>query len=237
MSRSEIRLEELRSLEEQEKARWIFDTVWPKKGTDTEITPNLLQAMVHNGAYLLGVFSGEQIIGASFGFSSIQGEKHLHSHLTGLLDEFRDSGTGYEMKRHQWYWAKKKGYASITWTFDPLIRRNARFNINKLGADVVSYHENFYGNFMPDTLNSGDESDRLLVRWDLSTESPTAREKLETSWKPVTIALPEDIVSIRQSDQKKSKEWRLKVREEFKAAFADGKKVIGFSSDNEYLLA
>ncbi len=217
-------------------ARWIFDTVWPKKEAGSEITPNLLQAMVHNGAYLAGAFSGDQIVAASFGFASIHGEKHLHSHMTGAVEGFRGSGVGNALKQHQWLWAKERGYSSITWSFDPLVSRNARFNINKLGVEIVSYHENFYGSFMADALNAGDESDRLLARWDLSPAAPASREPRVAQPSSTVIQVPIDIVAIRSSDPIKSKEWRLKVRAEFVRALADGKKTVGFSSDCEYIL-
>ena len=42
----------------------------------------------------------------------------------------------------------------IAWTYDPLIRRNAYFNLVKLGARPVEYLRNFYG-VMDDMINGG----------------------------------------------------------------------------------
>ena len=61
----------------------------------------------------------------------------------------------------------------IAWTYDPLIRRNAYFNLVKLGARPTEYLRNFYG-VMDDAINIGTETDRVLVRWDLL--SPLAAE-------------------------------------------------------------
>ena len=79
--------------------------------------------------------------------------------MTAVLQEYRDKGVGYALKIDQWNWAKKKNYSYLSWTFDPLVRRNAKLNIAKLGVDISAYFPNFYGD-MPDALNAGDESDR-----------------------------------------------------------------------------
>ncbi len=230
-----IEIRELHTLEEQFHARMIFDSVWPA-ANETQITSNLLQAMVHSGSYLVGVFDGSKVVGASFAFPAIEPEIHLHSHMTAFIDTHRDLGLGTAVKMHQWAWAKERGYNSITWTFDPLVRRNARLNILKLGADIVSYHPNFYGN-MADDLNSGDESDRLMVRWDTRSDQPAPRtEIVDPPFDAELIALPLDIMEIRHSDPELSQRYRSQVRTAFMDGFAVGKKVIGFSAHNEYVL-
>ena len=230
-----IEIRELHSLQEQFHARMIFDSVWPSSN-ETQITSNLLHAMVHTGSYLVGIFDGSKVVGASFAFPSIEPDIHLHSHMTAFIDEYRDRGLGTSVKNHQWAWAKEHGYQSITWTFDPLVRRNARLNILKLGADVISYHPNFYGN-MADELNNGDESDRVIVRWDTSKESPTPREEIQNPpYDAELISLPPDIVEIRRTDPELSQKLRLEVRVAFTEALDSGKKVIGFSAHNEYVL-
>ena len=230
-----IQIRELHTLEEQFHARMIFDSVWPA-ANETQITSNLLQAMAHSGSYLVGVFDGSKVVGASFAFPAIEPEIHLHSHMTAFIESHRDLGLGTAVKMHQWTWAKEHGYASITWTFDPLVRRNARLNIVKLGADIVSYHPNFYGR-MTDDLNNGEESDRLMVRWDTSTDNPSPRSAIvDPPFGAELIPLPLDILEIRRSDVDLSQRFRLEVREAFLNNFALGKKVVGFSAHNEYVL-
>lgn len=202
----------------------------------TEITPNLLQAMVHSGSYLSGAFIDKKIVGAAFAFPATNGGLHLHSHMTAVLPEFRDKGVGYALKIDQWNWAKKKNYSHLSWTFDPLVRRNAKLNIAKLGVDISDYYPNFYG-AMPDALNAGDESDRLMVYWRTDIDAPKARElitKRETC--DILIEIPEDIVAIRSKNQSESMKWRRQVREQFLAAFEKNGKVIGFSANNEYVV-
>jgi len=216
-------------------ARAIFDNVWANKN-GTEITLNLLQAMLHGGSYLSGAFIDNKIVGAAFAFPATNDGLHLHSHMTAVLDEYRDKGVGYALKMDQWNWAKKQKYSHLSWTFDPLVRRNVKLNIVKLGVDISAYYPNFYG-AMPDALNAGDESDRLMVLWSTDIDEPKARE-LITHPKPgdILIGIPEDIVAIRSKDQSESLKWRRQVRDQFLAAFEKNGKVIGFSVNNEYVV-
>ena len=230
-----IQVRELDNLQDQDLGRNIFDITW-SMDAGTEITPNLLQAMVHSGSYLSGAFIDNKIVGAAFAFPATNGGLHLHSHMTAVLPEFRDKGVGYALKIDQWNWAKKKNYSHLSWTFDPLVRRNAKLNIAKLGVDISAYHPNFYGD-MPDALNAGDESDRLMVSWITDIDAPKARElitKRETG--DILIEIPEDIVAIRSKNQSESMKWRRQVREQFLAAFEKNGKVIGFSANNEYVV-
>ena len=230
-----IQVRVLDNLQDQDFGRNIFDIIW-SMDAGTEITPNLLQAMVHSGSYLSGAFIDNKIVGAAFAFPATNGGLHLHSHMTAVLPEHRDKGVGYALKIDQWNWAKKKNYSHLSWTFDPLVRRNAKLNIAKLGVDISAYHPNFYGD-MPDALNAGDESDRLMVSWRTDIDVPKARE-LITNPEPgdVLIEIPEDIVAIRSKNQSESMKWRRQVREQFTAAFEKNGKVVGFSANNEYVV-
>ena len=230
-----IQVRKLDNLQDQDSARKIFDITW-SLDAGTEITPNLLQAMVHSGSYLSGAFIENKIVGAAFAFPATNDGLHLHSHMTAVLPEYRDKGVGYALKIDQWNWAKKNSYSKLSWTFDPLVRRNAKLNIVKLGVDISAYHPNFYGE-MPDALNAGDESDRLMVSWSTDLDAPKARELItnpESS--DILIEIPEDIVAIRSKNQSESMKWRRQVREQFMAAFEKNGKVIGFSANNEYVV-
>jgi len=230
-----FKIKRITTLQDQKLARNIFDKTWQIQ-IGTEITPNLLQAMVHSGAYLTGAFIGNKCVGAAFAFPATTGGLHLHSHMTAVLDEYRNQGVGYELKIDQWYWAKKNNYREITWTFDPLVARNAKLNLVKLGIDISSYYSNFYGD-MPDALNAGDESDRVMASWKVAGEQPIAKSIIINPYKADTlIKIPEDIVAIRSKDKSENLKWRHKVREEFMRAFEKGGKVVGFSTNNEYVV-
>ena len=232
---SNISIRPLTSLPDQDLGRMIFDKTWAMDA-GTEITPNLLQAMIHSGAYLSGAFVDSNCVGAAFAFPATTGGLHLHSHMTAVLDSFRDKGIGYALKVDQYKWAKQNNYKEITWTFDPLVARNAKLNVLKLGVDISAYYPNFYGD-MPDELNAGDESDRVMASLKVVGDVPTPKTAISTPDKSaVLIAIPDDIVAIRGKDLAENLRWRRSVRDEFVSALARGGKVIGFSTNNEYVV-
>ena len=232
---SNISIRPLTSLPDQDLGRMIFDKTWAMDA-GTEITPNLLQAMIHSGAYLSGAFIDGQCVGAAFAFPATTGGLHLHSHMTAVLDNFRDKGIGHALKVDQYKWAKQNNFKEITWTFDPLVARNAKLNILKLGVDISAYYPNFYGD-MPDELNAGDESDRVMASLKVVGDAPTPRTPISAPDKSaVLIVIPDDIVAIRVKDIAENLRWRRLVRDKFVGALARGGKVVGFSVNNEYVV-
>jgi predicted GNAT superfamily acetyltransferase len=207
----------------------VFDEIW---GTSCPVVRvELLRAVQHAGGYLALAEAGGRVVGGSFGFlGHHRGAPALHSHVTGLLPPVRHTGLGRAMKLHQRAWAADRGLAWIVWTFDPLVRRNAWFNLAVLGAEVDEYLVDFYGP-IDDTVNAGDETDRLLVAWPVGEEPRRAREPHE-----ITVPTPEDIVSVRRSDPAAAAAWRKRVRTELGERLAAGARVVGFTPAGEYMV-
>jgi len=210
----------------------LFNQVW---GTVTPLVGiEMLRAIGHTGGYVAGAYSQQRIVGGSIGFlGRHRGDLALHSHVTGILPGVRQTGLGRQMKLHQREWAAGQGIDWVTWTFDPLVRRNAWFNLTVLGASVDDYLVDFYGP-MNDSINGNDPSDRLLVAW------PTAGPAEPTPTPPppgaVTVPTPDDIVVLRRTDPAEATTWRLRVREELGGRMADGASVIGFTRDGRYVV-
>jgi predicted GNAT superfamily acetyltransferase len=231
-----ILIRELSTISDQNIGLDLFDAIWPIPGGGREIPQNLMQAFVHNGSYFVGAFRGDEILGATFGFIGITGGTHLHSHMSAVDPHSRDLGVGALMKRHQYTWAFERDIPFITWTFDPLVRKNAGFNISKLGVEVAEYYPDFYGS-MADLVNAGDVSDRIMVKWHVSANTPPSSNAL--SHLPagaISIPIPEDIVALRARSTEEAMVERLRVRAEFLKAFEKGYKVIGFSNSDGYIL-
>jgi predicted GNAT superfamily acetyltransferase len=146
--------------------------VWP--GSETDVVPaHMLITAVHNGGLLVGAFVNEQLVGFVFGFPGIEftpdGPRPKHcSHMMGIHPAQRDAGIGFALKRAQWQMVRHQGLDHITWTYDPLLSRNAYLNIAKLGAVCNTYRRSEYGD-MRDGLNAGLPSDRFLVDWWINT--------------------------------------------------------------------
>jgi len=162
-------LENPESLHEIEELQGV---IWP--GSQREIVPvHMFLAAIYNGGLVLGAFSNNRMIGMLFGFPGMftsNGEmkvKHC-SHMLGVHPDWRNSGLGFALKCSQRQFVLSQGLNLITWTYDPLLSRNANLNITKLGAVCNTYRRSEYGQLL-DNLNAGLDSDRFQVDWWLNT--------------------------------------------------------------------
>jgi predicted GNAT superfamily acetyltransferase len=205
----------------------VFDEIW---GTNCPVVRvELLRAVQHADGYLVLAEQDGHVVGGSFGFlGRHRGAPALHSHITGLLPRVRHTGLGRAVKLHQRAWAADRSLAWIVWTFDPLVRRNAWFNLAVLGARVDEYLVDFYGP-IEDAVNAGDETDRLLVAWDVSEDPSRPHEPHQ-----IAVPTPEDIVTLRRSDPAAAAAWRQRVRAELAGRLATGARVVGFTPTGEY---
>ena len=226
----EIRL--LESPDDMASLVTVLQQVWDT--TAPIVNVELLRAMAHSGGYVAGGFDHDRLVGASFGFlARHRGELALHSHVTGILPGVQHSGVGRSIKLHQRDWAAARDLAWITWTFDPLVRRNAWFNLEVLGAHVSEYAVNFYGP-MTDSINAHDESDRLVVAW--PTDPTVARPAAPADSTTVHVDTPEDIVFLRRTDPSEGMEWRRRVRKELGERIDARATVTGFTREGQYVL-
>ena len=162
----------LESPEDMTAVEELQRVVWP--GSETDVVPaHMLITAIHNGGLVAGAFVDDELIGFVFGFPGIEftpdGPRPKHcSHMMGIHPKYRDSGVGFALKRAQWQMVRHQGVDHITWTYDPLLSRNAYLNIAKLGAVCHIYRRSEYGD-MRDGLNAGLPSDRFQVDWWIHT--------------------------------------------------------------------
>ena len=163
----------LETIEEMSAVEALQREVWP--GSETDVVPaHVLITAVHNGGVLLGAFVEDELIGFVFGFPGIDstpdGPRPKHcSHILGVYSNHRDSGVGFALKRAQWQMVRHQGLDHVTWTYDPLLSRNAHLNVARLGAVCSTYRRSEYGD-MRDGLNAGLPSDRFQVDWWVNTK-------------------------------------------------------------------
>ncbi len=168
----------LETAEEMEAVEALQRLVWPDSETDV-IPAHMLLAVAHNGGLVIGAYDANPdigtpaLVGVSFGFPGVYDTpdgprlKH-HSHILGVHPGWRDRGLGFALKRAQWQMVRHQGIDRVTWTYDPLLSRNARLNITRLGAVCSTYLRMEYGE-MRDSLNAGLPSDRFQVDWWVNT--------------------------------------------------------------------
>lgn len=218
------------------EASVLLDEVWH---ATSMVAPEVIVAALHSGGYCaiarLGATGDGEVVGASFALATNTGI--LHSHVTGVAQNRVGIGIGTQLKRHQWYWAQLNGYHAISWTFDPLVRRNAWFNLVKLGASVVSYHKDFYGE-LADAINVGEHSDRLLVHWSVpTTGDPQMGTFVTGNIGDVVVPTPDDIETLRRQDRSAAQHWRSRQRESFALLAKPGAKIRGLDNDYSYVIS
>ncbi len=240
---------EIRSLEvasEIRDAAEIFDLVWPPLDGGTQVPLNLLRAITHSGGYCSAAYLNDEPVAAALAIVGVHESEtgshiHLHSHMAGVLQQYRNRRIGTLIKAHQRWWALSRGIETIVWTFDPLVARNAKLNLVNLGVSVRGYQPNFYG-AMTDAINVGEESDRVFAWWDLTGERARAAARgelgaiTELSESQIVVETPEDIVALRAADPNAAREWRYAMRENLMREFAAGREIIGVTENGDYVL-
>lgn len=254
-----VAIRDLSSLDEARAASALLDRIW---GGRSVMTPELLRAMGTHGGLVLGAFRGNVLVGAQMGFVGlVGGSPILHSHVTGVAPEEQGAGVGFSLKLAQRDWCMAREIDTVTWTFDPLVARNARFNLHKLGAVAVKFLRDFYGP-MDDAFNVGERTDRLEVRWELRSprveaalagrppsESDAESDAVvldEREGQPVRIdaveairqliRVPSDFQSLRSSDPATAKAWRDAVGDALEEAMGKGFRAIDFLRRGLYVL-
>jgi predicted GNAT superfamily acetyltransferase len=237
-------------VEELDAAGALLTYIWDRAAHGRTIGTSLLKALATSGHYVAGAFAGDRLVGAAVGFFAAP-PTVLHSHIAGADPDAPVRGIGYALKLHQRAWALSRGATTITWTYDPLVRRNAHFNITKLGARATRYLPNYYG-AMNDGRNAGEESDRLLVEWDIAAPEvpvevatgqivldlgPDGRP-LRRGWDggPALLVVPADIEQMRAEDPTLAREWRLAVRDVLGGALDGGGAIAGFRQQQGYVI-
>ena len=187
--RAGVTVDEIHEIDELVELNRVIDAVWHREGD--AVAMEMLRALAHSGNCILAARSGTEMVGATVSFRGIhEGRPTLHSHITGIVPGSQLRGVGLALKLRQRAWALANGIESVTWTFDPLVARNAHFNLTKLGAEAGEYLVDFYGT-LHDDANGDDATDRLLAVWRLA--SPRVARALSglTPAPPVEILLRE----------------------------------------------
>lgn len=177
-----ISIRPLATADDMSAAEGLQRQVWP--GDETEVVPaHMLLAIAHGGGVVLGAFDGSRLIGLVVGFLGTDSDspdrvamarlKHC-SHLLGVDPAYRDQAIGYRLKVAQRAAVARQGIRLITWTYDPLLSRNAHLNIRRLGAVARTYLRKVYGD-MRDGLNAGLPSDRFRADWWITSNRVATR--------------------------------------------------------------
>ncbi len=231
---------------------------------DIAVVPDrMMQVFIHCGGHLMGAFDDERMIGFTMALVARDGDGlRLWSHMSGVLDAYRGQGIGFALKAQQRKWALKHGYKTIAWTYDPLQRVNANFNLRRLGSIGIHYHQDFYGEML-DEINRGMPSDRLEVVWDLASArvvdhadgeaQPVLVETHDTHFvvtsdhnlMPILtlpekftnlcyfVEIPYDLETVRALGKDAIVAWRMAHRQTLGALLVSGYRVVDFVNSDK----
>lgn len=235
---------EMRALEDVQVAAWGY--------ADREVLPGtMFRISAATGGVVLAAYpeGGGAPFGLAYGFPAyVGGQWWHHSHLLAVSPEWRGSGAAVALKLAQRQAALAQGHTRMTWTFDPLVARNARLNLGKLGARAVSYHPEWYDLGGPQG-NAPVPADRLMIEWDLTQEhgetpppAPAGERALEAAQDgrpgPVTRCtgprvLAEIPINADALPTPLRLEWRLALREALGGHLSAGYAVTGLAREGE----
>ncbi|GAA2113137.1 hypothetical protein [Actinomadura alba] len=235
----------------------LLGQVWGTSPAQSPLAPDVLRAIAHAGGIVHVAYGATGLVGAAAAIFGPPASRSLYSLAAAARRS--DRGVGFALKQAQRAWSLGHGVTSIAWTFDPLVSRNARFNLVKLGAVAREYTVDFYGRLY-DQVNRDDETDRLTVLWELTSHRATmaaqglplpddAPQVLEAFLRapdggPLAVRdehalwcrAPEDIVALRHRNPDQAARWRTAVRDVLVPAFAKGLVAVAMTRDGWYRL-
>ena len=244
-----IELRRLEAHEEFAQAVELQRITWGAGFRDV-VPAAILKVTQRVGGITAGAFGPHgELLGFVYGLTGFYDGRMAHwSHMLAVRPEHRDRGLGRKLKEYQQSELTAAGIEWIYWTVDPLIARNAHFNLNRLGVGVREYVPDMYGDTGSSLHAFG--TDRFVVVWHAAgttrtlgaaafdgksiDESPIlnllddAALACALSQPLVRIEIPLDIENLA-IDQARG--WRQSSRRGFVAALANQYDVAGFTRD------
>jgi len=235
--------------------------VWGASFTE-RVSVGMLKVVQRIGGIAAGAFEEDgRLVGFVFGLTGVENGRLVHwSDMLAVREHLRDHGIGRRLKEFQRDTVRKLGVTRIYWTFDPLVSRNAHFNLTRLGAHVVEYVPDMYGGDTNSVLHRGVGTDRFIVAWDIDTAAPSVGEDAVNgrSWSTdapilnpvgadglpaipnvdghvpttVRIAVPEAIEQVQSQSIENAARWRASTRRAFMWALQEGYRVSAFTRDD-----
>jgi predicted GNAT superfamily acetyltransferase len=217
------------SIAELDEVRAMVTAIW---GGEVVPPRNLLRGLAVGGASMLVARRAGEPVAFALAFLGWERGVHLHSHQVGVVGGLRGSGVGMALKLAQRAECLERGITEMRWTFDPMLWANARFNLVRLGAQVVDFLPDCYGRRV-DAFNTGDTTDRLEVSWRLDV--PVGGAIVQPRTHDTVVEVPHDYHGLRATDPDTAASARRAVGVALGAAFADGRTIRGLC-DSGYVV-
>ena len=169
---SRIAIRELHDLEDFVRVQDVARRVWSFPERQLPATADL-QTVRHVGGMTAGAFEGREMVGFVHGLPRTNlSEPCHHSHMLAVRPEWRGRDVSVRLKLFQRSWCLAREIRLVTWTYDPLLLKNARLNLVRLRARAVAYLPDHYGTL--GGLYGSLPTDRFEVHWRLN--APAVRQ-------------------------------------------------------------
>ena len=230
---------EVRSLTENNEfleAVALQKTIWGFE--EIELLPvRLFVVATKVGGQVFGAYDKGRMVAFLLAIPGLkpQGNYYLHSHMMGVLSEYRNAGIGRMLKLKQREDALLREITLVEWTFDPLEVKNAFFNIERLGAVVRRYVLNQYGT-TTSALHGGLPTDRCVAEWYLNGDRVTGLLDSGELLRPpeaARIEIPTAIQQWKLSDPARAREVQASISTQFQDQFRAGLAVVGFERSED----
>jgi predicted GNAT superfamily acetyltransferase len=251
VSQSPVEIRHCRTIAEYEECLRLERVTW---GHGILVPTAIFVVAQETGGQILGAYAGNEMVGFTLALAGVhEGRPFLHSHMTAVLEPFRDRGVGRKLKLFQRDDALARGFQLVEWTFDPLELKNAHFNFMRLGAIARRFIPNCYG-VTESPLHAGMPTDRLVAEWWLDSPrvnsllaAPTEgraqaaqpQPQIEPPVCAATISVPLNVTELRQRDRAAAQKIQSDVRAQFESCFARGYAATGIvtrGANAEYML-
>jgi predicted GNAT superfamily acetyltransferase len=246
---------------EYDEAVALQDEIWGAGFTD-RVPASILRVGQKVGGVTAAAFGPNgRMLGFVFGLTGVRDGRLVHwSDMLAVREEARGKQLGEKLKLYQRDLVHAIGVETMFWTFDPLVARNAHFNLNRLGARIAEYIPNFYGSNTGSILHGALPTDRFVAEWSLAPAAGSRRNA--GSSRPerpapdmartavvengrvrvveplpdaacILVPIPHDIEAALVASQEAALAWRLATREAIMHYFALGYQVTAFHRATE----
>lgn len=229
----------------------LQELIWGA-GYSDKIPPAILLVMQKLGGVTAGAFSEDgQMLGFVAGLSGPKDGALVHwSDMLAVHPSARGLQLGERLKQYQREHCAALGIATIHWTYDPLLARNAHLNLNRLGARAAEYVEAMYGESTNSSFQGDMPTDRFVIAWAVHPEAQAAplpaipddtplvvgvhaEELTLVDAASVAMRVPRDIAELVRVDLALARRWRFATRRAITHYLQRGYRVAGFVADTD----
>ena len=244
-----VRIRELRSPAEFVRAQAVAKAAWRVPDLEAPSVADLI-AITHAGGLTAGAFSGTELLGFVHGFPREgEGRRAQHSHLLAVHPRAQGRGLSIELKLFQRRWCLDRGIGLVTWTYDPLLVKNARLNLVRLRARARRYLRDFYGRI--GGIYADLPTDRFEIFWELEAPAVRAAAEGERTGEPsldggvpyrsgpaprapkLVVEIPTGAPGLYRSDPQGARRARLALRRRAETLMNEGYEATALTLDRD----